>query len=110
MADGASPTLPPKEAIALGMKYFRELMEGQPTPRILLEGLDLDEDHGNWVVTFGFDSERIRPDNLSPAQIMREAMDIAAEYLRKPVVEILREFRSVHLSSSDGKFVKLEHG
>jgi hypothetical protein len=109
MADGTSPTLPPKEAIALGMKYFRELMEGQPTPRILLEGLDLDEDHGNWIVTFGFDSEREKPHALSPLAEIREAMNPGGVLFGKPVVEILREFRSIHLSTSDGKFVKLDH-
>ena len=102
MADGASPPLSPKEAIALGMTYFTDLMEGQPTVRVLLEGLELDHDSGNWVVTFGFDSKREKPVGVSPFAALKPI-------LRAPEVEILREFRSVHLSSEDGQFVKLEH-
>jgi hypothetical protein len=66
MADGASPTIPPKDAIVLGMKYFKELMERQPTTRVLLEGLFLNEKTGDWVVTFGFDSEQEKPLRTSP--------------------------------------------
>lgn len=108
MADGASPTLSPKEAIALGKKYCDELMEEQETPRVLLEGLQFDSRRGNWVVTFGFDSEREKLFTQSAAERMDEAMNPVASILRKPAMEILREFRSIHLSARDGKFVKLE--
>ena len=106
MADGASPTLSPKEAIVCGMNYFNDFMEGQPTVRVLLEGLNLDTESGNWVVTFGFDSVRTRPFNASP---FMKAIASATEEFRTPEVEILREFRAVYLSSVDGQFVKLEH-
>ncbi|MFM2389760.1 MAG: hypothetical protein RLZZ437_1315 [Pseudomonadota bacterium] len=106
MADGTSPTLSPKEAIAFGMQYFLELMERQPTSRVLLEGLSLDGTKGNWVVTFGFDSERSVPVRSSPLLTQLGAL---AASLQTPQVEIVREFRSVHLSSEDGKFVKMEH-
>ena len=106
MADGASPTLSPKEAIAFGLKYFTDFMEGHPTVRVLLEGLNLDADSGNWVVTFGFDSQRTKPFSVSP---FMKVVASATEALRTPEVEILREFRAVHLSSADGQFVKLEH-
>lgn len=107
MADGASPTLPPKEAIALGLKYFTELMESQPTKRVLLEGLRLDEDKGNWVVTFGFDSARKVEPSLS--ELERSVGGSLANLIRRDETEILREFRAVHLSSTSGDFVKLEH-
>ena len=109
MADGASPPLTPKEAIALGMTYFTDLMEGQPTVRVLLEGLELDHDSGNWVVTFGFDSKREKPFVVSPFLGTLSAAAAKAAASLTPETEILREFRSVHLSSEDGQFVKLEH-
>jgi hypothetical protein len=108
MADGASPTLSPKEAIALGKTFFDELMEEQETPRLLLEGLQFDSRRGNWIVTFGFDSEREKPFTQSAAERMREGMSPIASLIHTPVMEILREFRSIHLSARDGKFVKLE--
>jgi hypothetical protein len=105
MPDGASPTIPPREAIALGKKYFIELMEDQPTPRVLLEGLALDEESGNWVVTIGFDSERKKPRQGSYLQAYVTALSSgsAEEF------EMVREFRSVWISSLDGQFVKMEH-
>lgn len=109
MADGASPTLSPKEAIALGMKYFSELMEDQPTLRVLLEGLKLDHDNGNWVVTFGFDSKREKPISPSPFSTALSAVEVLAMAHMAPEIEIVREFRSIFLSSVDGKFIKLEH-
>ncbi|MGQ0566350.1 MAG: hypothetical protein ACT4OK_14940 [Gemmobacter sp.] len=105
MADGTSPTISPREAIALGMKYFTELMEDQPTSRVLLEGLALEERTGNWVVTVGFDSEREVPSRVSPLEAMTRAL--SSHY--SATVEIVREFRAVKLSSLDGQFVKLEH-
>ena len=107
MADGASPPLTPKEAIALGMKYFTDLMDGQPTVRVLLEGVELDHNSGNWVVTFGFDSKR---EKLKSTSIPRySAMLAMLEEGMIPDLEIVREFRSVLLSSKTGEFVKLEH-
>lgn len=106
MADGASPTIPPRDAIALGIKYFSELMESQPKSRVLLEGVSLDGSSGNWIVTFGFDSERTKPARVSP---LLDALAGTTSALRTPEVEILREFRSVHIDSSDGRFIKMEH-
>lgn len=105
MADGASPTVPPREAIALGKKYFDELMDDQPITRVLLEGLALEDTSGNWVVTFGFDSERKVPTRGSPLQAMARAL---ASH-QSSEFEIVREFRAVKISSVDGQFVKLEH-
>jgi hypothetical protein len=105
MADGASPTIPPKDAIVLGMKYFKELMERQPTTRVLLEGLFLNEKTGDWVVTFGFDSEQEKPLRTSPMMGAISALTL----MSTPQVEIIREFRAIHLSSTDGQFVKMEH-
>lgn len=105
MADGASPTVPPREAIILGMKYFNELMDDQPKTRVLLEGLSFEDASGNWVVTVGFDSERKKPSRISPL----EALSGVPALLRPTEFEIVREFRSVEISASDGQFVKLEH-
>jgi hypothetical protein len=112
MADGAQPTLSPSEAISLGRKYFTEMMSGQATKRVLLEGLHLDEQTGNWVVTFGFDSEREIPEprySSAPGNALALAMPrnvLAGSMIR---TELIREFRSIHLTSSDGSFVRLEH-
>jgi hypothetical protein len=112
MADGAQSTLSPSEAISLGRKYFTEMMAGQETKRVLLEGLHLDEQTGNWIVTFGFDSEREIPEPRY-ASDSRNALAFSLNYnvLAGPVVrtELIREFRAIHLSSSDGRFVRLEH-
>lgn len=106
MPDGTTPTIPPKDAIAFGMKHFRDLMEGQPASRVLLEGLSLDEVSGNWIVTFGFDSERPIPERLSP---LLDAVTQVGKALRPRDIELVREFRAVHVSSSDGQFIKMEH-
>ena len=87
------------------MKYFLELMDDQPITRVLLEGLAFEKGSGNWVVTFGFDSEREKPTRISPL----EALSGLAASLRSKEFEIVREFRSVKISSSDGQFIKLEH-
>jgi hypothetical protein len=84
-------------------------MEGQPTPRILLEGLDLDEDSANWIVTFGFDSEREKPVRLSRVQTIISQIEAGSGLALPPEVEVVREFRAVYLTTADGKFVKLEH-
>lgn len=106
MADGATPTLSPKEAIALGRRYFDEMMGGQSGNRVLLEALNLSADTGDWVVTFGFDSERPKAKRGWPisgfASAMKEEMSKFEEF------ELIREFRSIHLSAIDGSFVKLE--
>lgn len=110
MADGACPTISPKDAIALGREYFDDLMGGQSAARVLLEGLSIDDQSGNWVVTFGFDSERIKPKRPIPDAINAAGLSAGS---RNPSlfqdIELIREFRAVHLSSSDGRFVKLEH-
>ena len=112
MADGAAPTISPKEAIALGGQYFKDLMGGHATLRVLLEGLSIDDASGNWVVTIGFDSERVKPRRILPnmfsslgglAQAGGEVGGQIQDY------ELVREFRAVHISSADGSFVKLEH-
>lgn len=111
MADGAAPIISAKEAIALGRQYFDELMGGQATARVLLEGLSIDEVSGHWVVTIGFDSERARPKRSliggSAAALMVDAMEQTSAKFQD--FEIIREFRAVHLSSTDGSFVKLDH-
>jgi hypothetical protein len=111
MADGASPTIPPRDAISLGMRYFNELMEGQAMARILLEGLGFDETSGNWVVTVGFDSQRVKPQQYSPAirAIANALAKLPPPETLPPEFEIVREFRAVHISSVDGAFVKMEH-
>jgi len=111
MADGAAPTISPRDAIALGRRYFDELMGDQSAARVLLEGLSFDEGSGHWVVTIGFDSDRLLPKRSliggGPAaeldKTIKQAFGVLQEY------ELIREFRAVHLSSTDGSFVKLEH-
>lgn len=110
MADGASPTISPKDAIALGREYFDDLMGGQSVARVLLEGLSIDDQSGNWVVTFGFDSERIKPKRRIPDAM--SAAGLLTGSLNPSLfqdIELIREFRAVHLSCADGRFVKLEH-
>lgn len=112
MADGATPTLSPKEAIALGRRYFDELMARQAGDRVLLEGLSLSDETGDWVVTFGFDSERPKAKrSLSIAALALGgiAATMKDEISKLEEFELVREFRSIHLSPSDGSFVKLEH-
>ena len=111
MADGASPTISPKDAIALGREYFDDLMGGQSAARVLLEGLSIDDQSGNWVVTFGFDSERPKQKRTfirgGPiAELVKSMEQFSSEYQE---FDFIREFRAIHLSSTDGSFVKLEH-
>ena len=89
----------PKEAGEIGAQYFREMMEGQPTPRLLLEGLEYIERQKRWVVTLGFDSER-----SVPVSGLERLMPEAPLERR----EVIREFRSVHISARDGSFIKME--
>lgn len=111
MADGAAPTISPKEAIALGGQYFKDLMGGQATARVLLEGLSIDEPSGNWVVTIGFDSERqVAKRSLVAGGALAELNKTLEQFSgRYHDYELVREFRAVHISSADGSFVKLEH-
>jgi hypothetical protein len=112
MADGATPTLSPKEAIALGWQYFDELMGGQSGNRVLLEGLSLSDETGNWIVTFGFDSERPkakRSVSIAALALGGVAAKMKDEISKLQEFELVREFRSIHLSPDDGRFVKLEH-
>ncbi len=111
MADGAAPTISPKEAIALGRQYFDDFMGGHATARVLLEGLSIDQQSGNWVVTMGFDSERPMPKRSLIgggvlAELGKSMEQISGRYQD---FELVREFRAVHLSSIDGSFVKLDH-
>lgn len=111
MADGAAPTISPKEAIALGRQYFADLMGEQSSARVLLEGLSIDPLSGNWVVTMGFDSERIKPKRSLISGGAFSELNKAIDQLSTKYqdTEMIREFRTVHLSSTDGSFVKLDH-
>lgn len=111
MADGAATTLSPKEAIALARQYFSELMSAVQDDRVLLEGLSLDDTAGNWVVTFGFDSQRPKQKRAlirggAIGELVKSMEQFSSEYQE---FDLIREFRAIHLSSTDGSFVKLEH-
>lgn len=107
MADGATPTLSPKEAIALGRRYFDEMMEGQEGDRVLLEGLNLSDETGDWIVTFGFDSHRQKPKRSVPIGSFVKPMDDIRQAFEVRDFELIREFRAVHISATDGRFIKL---
>ena len=109
--DGAQSKLSPKDAGAMGIQSFKEIMPEQSSQRVLLEGLEYDPDMDTWAVTIGFDT--LRP--VPVARIVgpfQNALGSLIESLVERTVEseVVREFRTLYLKASDGSFVKMEHG
>lgn len=92
-----------KEAIEAGHRHFTDVMSGEPTPRVLLEGVKFDAQRRQWIVTFGFDSERERV-LTGMDRIVTGAFPFAPEF------ESVREFRAIHIAASDGAFIKMDRG
>lgn len=93
-----------KEAIDRGYQAFRDIMQREQTPRVLLEGLNYDHERDIWIVTFGFDSERKKAvSGLQRLLVSSRSLYDEGEF------EIVREFRSILLSGHDGSFVRMEH-
>ena len=103
----------PKDAGALGVKFFQDVMPSGSFDRVLLEGLELDDVNNRWEVTVGFDSVRAlpKPEKVIPSIFAISAISRFVDEMSEKVVEqeIVREFRTVYLKASDGSFVKMDN-
>lgn len=104
----------PKDAGLLGVQFFKDVMPPENYDRVLLEGLELDEDNNRWEVTVGFDTFRAIPEATMriPGQhdtgsSIKSLIDSMVGKVIKP--EIIREFRTVYLKAADGSFVKMDN-
>ena len=100
--DTLQPVIAPKDAISVGSRYFHDIMADQPTKRVLLEGLEYIERQRRWIVTLGFDSVRKVPLDGIGQMIHQAATGLPEKF------EIVREFRTIHVSARDGSFIKME--
>ena len=110
--DGAQSKLSPKDAGAMGIQSFKEIMPEQSSQRVLLEGLEFEPDQDIWVVTIGFDSWRVVPE---PEVLHESAFSALKKVIldmhdKTVVRQIVREFRTVYLNARDGTFVKMKQG
>ena len=106
--------LSPKDAGVLGVALFKEIMPLQSSDRVLLEGLNFDDENNLWEVTIGFDTFRILPETqtirprfFGQSSAVRQLIESMAE--KKIEQETVREFRTVYLKATDGSFVKMDN-
>ena len=110
--DGVQSKLSPKDAGAMGIQSFKEIMPEQSSQRVLLEGLEYDPDMDTWAVTVGFDTVRSAPEPTVMLGSKPSPVDQLRDWViaRKVESEVVREFRTFILNAKDGSLVKMKHG
>ena len=86
-----------KEAIEIAFGLFEDFFGDRVRNNVLLEGVEVDEETGNWCVTIGFQAGRVEEtaSTLGFGQVVK-----------KPI----REFRTFVLNGETGSFIKMENG
>ena len=96
MAQAAVKEIGPKEAVALGFRYFKEFFADSGAKHVLLESLEFLEEEKQWKVVISFDAGKKRETSGPFAAIGEKT------------VEPVSEARAFLIDAQSGEFVSLQ--
>lgn len=97
-----------QEAVKKAKFYAKELYADEDIKDLSLEEIDFDDQHDNWKVTLGYNTERHKIESNA-----RYRTNLAMDYFanlnteKGERLEMIREYKIFEINAHDGKLIKM---
>jgi hypothetical protein len=95
-ADAEQKQIPLKKAVQIAMRYFKDLYTFSPNAHVMLEEVEQSEDGRYWLITIGFNSERLP---------VKKTMADLGNIFATPAT---RDYKTVKIDSATGDVISMK--